>query len=82
MLTSLISVLNPNNTAVSINPTATTPASVAFSGASSTSMMTTSSMSTTPTSSAMQAGAAQAMQTRAVGMGALFGGAAMLLGNL
>jgi len=79
------SVLNPNNTVVSINPTATTPVSVAFSGASSTIMMSgsmTSSMSATPASSASQAGAAQAIQTGAVGMGALFGGAAVLLGNL
>jgi hypothetical protein len=85
MLTSLNSVLNPDNAAISINPTATAAKPVAFSSASSTMMMTssmTSSISTTPTSSAMQAGAAQAMQTGAIGMGALFGGAAMLLGNL
>ncbi len=85
ILMCLDSVLNPNNTVVSINPTATTPASVAFSGASSTMMMSgsmTSSMSATPTSSAVQAGAAQAIQTGAIGMAALFGGAAVLLENL
>jgi hypothetical protein len=92
------SVLNPNNAAVSINPTATALGPVAFSGASSASnapftsgvgggTMTAMSGSMTSlasmksSSSAAQAGAAQAIQTGAIGMGALFGGAVVLLGN-
>ena len=56
MLTSLNSVLNPDNAAISINPTPT--AAKRKSSASSTMMMTssmTSSISTTPTSSALKA---------------------------
>ncbi len=88
------SVLNPNNTAVSINPSTTT---AAFSGASSGSVVpftsgvaatTTLAPSVTaskPVSSASSAGGAigmRAMPTGVVEMGALFGGAAVVLGGL
>ncbi|KAG0647188.1 Fasciclin arabinogalactan [Hyphodiscus hymeniophilus] len=80
-------VLNPNATSLAPNPSTT---SVAFSGASSISSApftsgvapaTTIASSATAgaTSSSSSAGAAQAIQTGAVGLGALFGGAALLL---
>jgi hypothetical protein len=64
------SVLNPGNTAATPNPTASTQ-SVAFSGASSTAKGT-------GTSTALTAGA----PTGAVGMGALLGGAFMMMANM
>jgi len=83
-------VLNPNNTAATPNPTTTT---VAFSGASSASgtpftsgvTQSTTILSThaaSSSSSSAFAGHVHAMPTGAVGMGALFGGAALVMANL
>ncbi|KAK4987995.1 hypothetical protein LTR50_004214 [Elasticomyces elasticus] len=80
-------VLNPNNTAVSVVPTATAPATVAYSGASSASATFSGAMTTQAASSgsgmasASRAAAAPAIATGAIGMGALFGGAAVLMAN-
>lgn len=81
-------VLNPNATSLAPNPTTT---SVAFPGASSASQAPFTSGVASPTttiassatashsSSSSSAGAAQAIQTGAMGLGVLFGGAALLL---
>jgi len=84
------SVLNPNNTMATPNPTTT---SAAFSGASSASVApftsgikatTTiaSSATASPSSSTSAAGAAGAMPTGAMGLSALLGGAALFAAGL
>jgi uncharacterized surface protein with fasciclin (FAS1) repeats len=84
------SVLNPNNTSAAPNPGTT---SVAFSGASSVStapftsgIVQSTAISSSATAAAKSSSssgvAAAAVQTGAIGMGALFGGAALVLGNL
>ena len=91
-LTNHFSVLNPNNTMAMPNPTASTQ-SVAFSGASSASSApftsgisapstTVSSKATGASSIPSSAGAAQAIQTGVIGLGALFGGAALFAANI